>query len=105
MIKDDVTIQQHDADSIDRHQIFPSYSPGILTYPRRIILIGSLRDLRKQVREFVLDKPVHDSLFMEDSESQHRVYIEYLEKSDMHLRDAIQMKSWQIAAYRNKHTV
>jgi|6_EtaG_2_1085325.scaffolds.fasta_scaffold68385_2 hypothetical protein len=100
MIKDDISAADRvgDADSINRHQIFTSYSPGILTYPRRIILVGPLHELRKEVGEFVLDKPVHDSILVDD-----RAYIEYLEKSDMHLKDSIPMKNWQIAAYRNKH--
>lgn len=87
--------ENHKPQSLDRHGIFPEYSPGILTYPRRTILVGSRGKLNRMLREFLNDKPVHDSVILDD-----RAYIEYLEVSDMHLKDAIPEESWLIKNHR-----
>lgn len=98
VIKSDVPVEMRV--DINEHKIFASYTPGILTYPRRIILSGTARELRQKVREFILDKPVHDSIIVGE-----RAYIEYLEERDLHLKDSIPMKNWQIATYRNKNSI
>jgi len=102
MIKSGTTAtqKQDDSEHLNSHGVFDSYVPGILTYPRRIIFVGPKRELIREVRQFCLDKPVSDSIIVED-----RAYVEYLDSTDLHLQDAIPLKNWQIAAYRNKHSV
>jgi hypothetical protein len=82
--------------SLDEHGVFPEYVPGILTYPRRNILVGSRGKLNRMLREFLSDKPVHDSIVLGD-----RAYVEYLEVSDMRLREAIPDENWLINNYRH----
>jgi hypothetical protein len=102
MIKSEITDEQkvQDQDSLNKHAVFDSYVPGILSYPRRIIFVGPKRELMKEVRQFTFDKPIHDSLIVDD-----RAYVEYLERADMHLKDSIPLKNWQIAVYRNKNSL
>lgn len=102
MIKEELSLEQKDKDGkvLNKHAIFDTYMPGILTYPRRIIFVGPKRELTKEVNEFTSQKPVYDCIIVDD-----RAYIEYLEETDMHLKDVIPLKNWQIAIYRNKNKV
>lgn len=81
----------------DDSDIFDHYSPGVLTYPRRIIFVGTKKELQKRVREFVLDKIKSDYIIIGD-----KAYVEYLEKDDKSLLDQIPLRNWKIAAYRQK---
>lgn len=78
--------------------IFEHYNPTILTYPRRQIFVGEKRELKKKVREFLLDKLKSDSLIIEG-----RAYVEYLEQSDAIIAHQIPQQNWQIAQYRSRH--
>lgn len=94
------TNTQNRHESLNSDDVFSSYTPDIVTYPRRIIFSGEARELRKRVNEFLLDKIAHDKLFLGD-----KAYVEYLTKSDSYLKDSIPLKNWQIAAYRNKNNL
>jgi hypothetical protein len=80
----------------DQHEsIFDYYNPHILTYPRRMILIGTPTDLKQRVQEFLLDKIQTDFVIVGD-----RAYIEYLKAEDASIKDQIPTKNWQVAAWR-----
>jgi hypothetical protein len=81
--------------NVSGDNIFPNYVPGVLTYPRRIILVGNGQSLKKRVNSFVLDKIKHDTLIVGD-----KAYIEYLTAADSNILAHLPMKNWLIAAYR-----
>jgi len=79
----------------DNKQIFPGYVPGILTYPRRIILTGEPGRLEQLVRDFLVDKYKYDYVVVGD-----KAYIEYLLQQDVEIADQIAASCWYIANYR-----
>jgi len=97
VIQEDITTEQirSDSESFDVHNVFEVYKPDIITYPHRIIFVGSPDDLRQQIKEFIADKIKHDFIIIDD-----RAYIEYLTKSDLKIVDQIPEKNWQITTYR-----
>lgn len=57
----------------NKHKIFKSYNPNILTFPQKMIIIDpNTFSLNKKVRNFIKDKIDADFLIIED-----RAYIEY----------------------------
>ena len=59
----------------NKHKIFKSYRPSLLTFPHKYIICGPNDILEKRARLFVRDKVAYDYLIIED-----RCYIEYFEK-------------------------
>ena len=88
-------LQTHYPETIKQETkpVFVQYKPGILTYPRRVILTGS--DLRQQVKQFTKNKIKHDSIIINDT-----AYVEYLNQEDRHIINKIPLSNWQIVAYR-----
>lgn len=85
--------------SEDKHGVFPGYSPGILTYPHRVIFEGNPEKLEKRVKNFITKKGHADHIIL-----GNRAYIEYLENSESDLVGKIPEKNWQIAIYRKDNT-
>ena len=73
--------------------VFEHYNPNVLTYPRRLILVG--QDLQRQIRSFVIGKLKHDSVVVGD-----KAYIEYLNREDAEVAKSLPLKCWRIAAWR-----
>lgn len=73
--------------------LFSGYKPGILTYPRRVILTGG--DVAAKANEFVADKLRSDVIVLDG-----KAYVEYLTVDDKDILNSIPAKNWQIAAYR-----
>ena len=80
--------------------VFGYYNPGILTYPRRIIIKPEGRDLRRAVQEFIFDKLKHDSIIVDNV-----AYIEYLTHADADVLNKIPSSNWKIAEYRLRAVV
>ena len=76
--------------------VFPNYVPGILTYPRRLIMTDeNPLLLSRKVKAFLLDKLKYDTLTIGNT-----AYIEYLLITDDNVVNDIPMDSWKIAAWR-----
>lgn len=73
--------------------IFENYNPSILTYPRRLIIVGG--DLQRKVDAFIADKVKSDYVIVDD-----KAFIEYLTINDAHLIDLIPVKNWSIDKWR-----
>lgn len=73
--------------------LFVGYKPGILTYPRRVIITGG--DVAAKANEFVADKFQSDVIIVDG-----KAYIEYLTVDDKDIASQINPTKWQIAAYR-----
>jgi len=75
------------------NKVFTNYVPNVLTYPRRIIINSN--NCESEAKRFVASKGISDFIIVDGA-----VYIEYLERSEMHLKDKIPEASWQIRTYR-----
>src|SRR5882672_9622878 len=62
-------------ESMNKHKVFRSYRPDILTFPHRYIIIGDQSTLKESVSKFTFDKVGVDVLVIED-----HAYIEYFHK-------------------------
>ncbi len=76
--------------------IFPYYNPNILTYPRRQIFSGD--DVEFQVKEFLINKISSDYVIING-----KAYVEYLESSDIHVKDKVPLNNWLIAQWRTNN--
>lgn len=79
-----------DRPNSDKHGVFPGYSDNLVTYPHRKIFSD-----KGEADKFVSNKSKYDSITIDDL-----IYVEYLDKSEIHLFNEIPKKNWQIAAYR-----
>ena len=82
---------------LNNDEIFEYYNPNILTYPRRMIFVGSPRELKSKVQSFLIDKIKSDFIIIGD-----KAYVEYLTTEDTTLKDQIPSKSWMIARWRSR---
>ncbi len=70
--------------------VFPDYKPGILSYPRRIIISSNELD------DFVSDKLLYEYVIVDGV-----AYIEYLLDSDKNLVDGIPDENWLVREFKN----
>lgn len=83
--------------SLDRHGVFGGfYNPGLLPFPRRLILKGSASSLATHIEAYQNTNAVVDFLIIEDL-----AYIEYV--SDRAIADRIPDKNWLIKKFRQKN--
>jgi hypothetical protein len=76
-------------------EIFGHYNPNILTYPRRLILVGAEHELKRKVQSFLVDKIRSDFVIVGD-----KAYVEFLNRGDEGVLDKVPVKNWLIAAWR-----
>ena len=74
-------------------KVFDNYSPHILTYPRRLIIVGG--DLRGKVKQCLSDKIKSDFVIVDD-----HAFVEYLTNSDSHLVDLIPASNWAVTKWK-----
>lgn len=72
------------------------FRSGILTYPKRKVLMGTSDKLPQLIADFVSDKITYESLMGSD-----RVFIEYLDKGEEHLLNQIPAKNWLLRGVQN----
>ncbi len=79
----------------DDKKIFSFYSPGMLTFPQRIIFSGPKESLEKRVKLFIADKKGVDYLIIDD-----KAYIEYFELRYSDVIDQISEEDRELYKYR-----
>ena len=64
--------RQLDYSDLNKHKVFKSYKPNLLTFPQKLIMAGNPTDLFDRVQHFCRDKLAIDYIIIED-----RAYVEY----------------------------
>jgi hypothetical protein len=77
----------------DKHQVFPDYKPGILTYPRREIITAK-RNLDRDVKRFLANK-IHGEYIIIDNVA----YVEYFLPGEENIAAKLPEEKWKIRAY------
>ena len=77
----------------NKHGVFSSYNPKILTFPHKIILTGD--NLEEQVESFIRDKIGVDYIVVED-----HAYIEYFLSKYGDIVDSVPRENRDIYSYR-----
>ena len=82
---------------LNKHKVFLSYRPNILSFPQKYIIIADPQLIYDQVRIFVSNKLSVDYLIIDD-----HAYIEYLDAKYATVVDRIQREDRDIYKYRAK---
>ena len=83
---------------MNKHGVFKSYKPGILSFPHKLILVDSNSEqLVKRVKDFLADKVKIDYLIIGDT-----AYIEYLMKKYEDILHQIPQNAREIEQFRRK---
>lgn len=80
-------------DDINKHGVFKSYRPELLSFPQKTILVGN--NLEDRVRFFIRDKTSVDYVIIED-----RAYIEYFNLKYSDVARKVPLESRDIYCYR-----
>jgi len=84
--------------AMNKHGVFKSYKPGILSFPHKLILVDSNSEqLVKRVKDFLADKVKIDYLIIGDT-----AYIEYLMKKYEDILHQIPQNAREIEQFRRK---
>lgn len=86
-----------DWDSLNKHKVFASYRPDILSFPRKLIIIDNPDKLFNRVQRFIVNKLSTDYLIIDNY-----AYIEYFEPKDAGIIDKIPLDRRDIYKYRQK---
>lgn len=81
----------------NKHRVFKSYKPGILTFPHKHIICGPSSSLDKKARLFVRNKIGWDYVIIED-----RCYIEYFDRKYASEVSKFPKSKREIYVYREK---
>ena len=84
-------------ENMNKHKVFRSYRPDILSFPHRYIIVGNPSTLKERVREFTFDKVGVETLIIED-----HAYIEYFHKRYSDVVEKIPQENRDIWIYRQK---
>lgn len=80
---------------LNKHNVFASFKPGILSFPQKAILTGE--DLENKVKTFIANKTGVDVIIVDG-----HAYIEYFIPKYEHVIKNIPMESRDIYKYRSK---
>jgi len=86
-----------DYGSLNKHGVFRIYRPDVLSFPQKLILVGSPETLHNNVQEFVKSKLAVDYIIVEG-----HAYIEYFDAKYASVVDKISRESREIYKYRQK---
>lgn len=89
--------QISDIESMNKHKVFKSYRPDLLTFPHKYIIVGEPDTLPTKIKEFAADKVGVDTLIIED-----HAYIEYYLRRYSDVSEKIPRDQREIWAYRMK---
>jgi hypothetical protein len=88
-----------DISDLNKHNVFRSYKPHILTFPHKYIIVNKDKDkLMLETIEFIKDKIGADYIMIED-----RSYIEYFEPRFRKESEEIPKENRDIWLYRKKN--
>lgn len=82
-------------ESLNKHNVFSSYRPGLLTFPQKMILTGDPSEIEGLVKKFVRDKVGADYIIIDD-----HAYIEYFEAKYGDIVKQIPPEKREIYAYK-----
>lgn len=86
------------SEDLNKHKIFKSYKPLLLTFPHKIIIVDDNPEtLRKTVRKFLKTKIYSDTIIVED-----RAYVEYFESRYKKEAEQIKEHDREIYQYRRR---
>jgi hypothetical protein len=83
--------------SLNRHNVFRSYRPDILSFPQKLIIVDHPNNLYDRIQRFVGDKLAVDYLIIED-----HAYIEYFDMKYAAVIDKIPRENRDVYLYRLK---
>lgn len=84
--------------NLNKHKVFEHYDPGLVTYPRRLIVLASdVGDLEVTVLDFCAQQAHCEHIIIED-----RAYIEFLPAEHLSLISKIPDKNWMIRRYKRR---
>jgi len=86
-----------DWESLNKHKVFASYRPDILSFPRKLIIVDNHAKLYNRIQRFIVNKLAADYMIIEDY-----AYIEYFEPKDAGIIDKIPRERRDIYKYRQK---
>jgi hypothetical protein len=86
-----------DFEALNKHKVFRSYRPDILSFPQKHIIIDQPDRLTHLVHEFAKDKIGVDYIIIED-----RAYIEYFESRHGATVNKVERSTRDIYIYRQK---
>ncbi len=87
------------ASNLNKHGVFESYRPNLLTFPKKMIFVNPSREqLEAIVKHFLKDKISFDYLIIDD-----RAYVEYFDSQYQSEANGITRESRDIYKYRLKH--
>jgi hypothetical protein len=84
-------------ETINKHKVFRSYRPDILSFPHKYIIVGDPTTLNEQIKKFTHDKVGVDTLIIED-----HAYIEYFHKRYSDVVEKIPQENRDLWVYRQK---
>lgn len=83
-------------ENLNKHKVFSSYRPNILSFPKKMIFVNSNKDqLEAIVKHFLKDKTAFDYIIIDD-----RAYVEYFNLENQEEADKIPKESREIHKYR-----
>lgn len=82
---------------LNKHKVFESYNPNLLTFPQKLILTGDSEQLYPRVQLFCKDKLAVDYIIIED-----HAYIEYFLPKFTSIIDRYPRNNREIFKYRQK---
>jgi len=84
--------------NLNKHNVFKSYNPNILSFPHKMIFVDGDRDsLDKKVKDFIKDKVGVDYIIIDD-----HAYIEYFMPKYGNIIDKIPTNTRDINIYRSR---
>lgn len=89
-----------DFESLNKHKVFRSYRPDILSFPQKHIILDKPDRLMGLVQEFVRDKIGIDYIIEDD-----RAYIEYFENKHADVVSKIPRETRDVFIYRQKKLI
>lgn len=84
-------------EEMNKHQVFRSYRPDILSFPHKYIIVGNPANLKERVKSFAFDKVGVDYIIVED-----HAYIEYFLKRYSDVVEKIPQEDRDIWIYRQR---
>lgn len=84
-------------ESMNKHKVFRSYRPDILSFPHRYIIVGEPSTLKERVKTFIYDKVGVDTLIIDD-----HAYIEYFHKRYSDVVEKIPQENRDLWIYRQQ---
>lgn len=90
-------VKSTDWNVLNKHKVFQSYRPDILSFPQKLIIIDNQTSLYDRVQAFTKNRLAIDYIIIED-----RAYIEYFDAKYVAVIDKIPRASRDIYKYRLK---